>query len=426
MAMLLAIGSLGWLPFLAAGGTLAIVAGILAAIWRADLEDLATSLEQPGLVDGADEAKPRLPFLAPLADAASRLSDRIGEQKARLSERRAIDEAIVEHLPDPVLVLDGGHRLSRANAAARSAFGADVAAVLRHPELRAAMARALTSRSAEAVEISLPVPVERTVRVTVLAPERTASGGTVLVLSDRTHERAVERMRADFVANASHELRTPLASLTGFIETLRGAAADDPPAQRRFLGIMAREAARMQRLIEDLLSLSRIELVEHQPPSGKVELADLLSGLVLSFAPRLAERRMEIALSVSAGLPQVMADQDQLAQVLHNLLDNAVKYGREGGRIEVRAEAGDRGVVIAVADDGPGIPRQHLPRLTERFYRVDKGRSRAVGGTGLGLAIVKHIVNRHRGRLTIESTEGEGATFRVWLPAAEEPAETSA
>ncbi len=426
MAMLLAIGSLGWLPFLAAGGTLAIVAGILAAIWRADLEDLATRLEQPGLVDGADEAKPRLPFLAPLAEAASRLSDRIGEQKARLSERRAIDEAIVEHLPDPVLVLDGGHRLSRANAAARSAFGADVAAVLRHPELRAAMARALASRSAEAVEISLPVPVERTVRVTVLAPERTAPGGTVLVLSDRTHERAVERMRADFVANASHELRTPLASLSGFIETLRGAAADDPPAQRRFLGIMAREAARMQRLIEDLLSLSRIELVEHQPPSGKVELADLLSGLVPGFAPRLAERRMEIALAVSAGLPQVMADQDQLAQVLHNLLDNAVKYGREGGRIEVRAEAGERGVVIAVADDGPGIPRQHLPRLTERFYRVDKGRSRAVGGTGLGLAIVKHIVNRHRGRLTIESTEGEGATFRVWLPAAEEPVDMSA
>ncbi len=323
-------------------------------------------------------------------------------------------------------MLDAGHRLRSANKAAMNAFGDQVAAVLRHPDLRAAMARALAGGASEAAEISLPVPVERTVQATVLAPGRTVPGATVLVLSDRTRERAVERMRADFVANASHELRTPLASLIGFIETLRGPAADDPPAQRTFLGIMAREAARMQRLIDDLLSLSRIELVEHQPPSGRVELADLLSTLLPGFAPRLAERRTEMALSLSPALPQIIADPDQLSQVLHNLIDNAIKYGREDGHIEIRAEASDRGVVLSVADDGPGIPRQHLPRLTERFYRVDQGRSRAVGGTGLGLAIVKHIVNRHRGRFTIESTEGEGTTCRVWLPAAGQPEDPSA
>jgi two-component system phosphate regulon sensor histidine kinase PhoR len=246
-----------------------------------------------------------------------------------------------------------------------------------------------------------------------------------VVLSDRSRERAVERMRADFAATASHELRTPLASLMGFIDTLRGPAADDPPAQQRFLGIMAEQAARMNRLIDDLLSLSRIELTEHQAPAARVDLVELLVGLAAGFEPRLIQHRVTLDLAMTHGLPPVLGDTDQLAQVAQNLLDNAVKYGSEGGTVRLAAEpaAGPRwpvrpGVVVTVADQGHGIPREHLPRLTERFYRVDTGRSRAVGGTGLGLAIVKHIVNRHRGQLAIESEVGVGTTVSVWLPAA--------
>ncbi len=235
-------------------------------------------------------------------------------------------------------------------------------------------------------------------------------------------------MRADFVANASHELRTPLASLMGFIDTLRGPAADDPPAQQRFLGIMAEQAGRMNRLIDDLMSLSRIELTEHQPPADQVDLAALARRIAEGFEPRLEMRRMKLELAIAPDLPTITADADQLVQVLTNLLDNAIKYGREGGGIRLGLAAPPRGgawptrpaLLLSVADDGPGIPRAQVPRLTERFYRVDQGRARQAGaspgGTGLGLAIVKHIVNRHRGQLSIESDTGRGATFTAWLP----------
>jgi two-component system, OmpR family, phosphate regulon sensor histidine kinase PhoR len=263
------------------------------------------------------------------------------------------------------------------------------------------------------------------VHATGVPMEFTAADGgqAVVVLSDRSREHAVERTRADFVANVSHELRTPLASLIGFIDTLRGPAADDPSAQQRFLGIMAEQAARMNRLIDDLLNLSRIELVEHQAPSDAVALRELVARLMASYSPRLRERAVSLDLRMPDDLPAVIGDADQLTQVLQNLLDNAVKYGREGGTVRIEiAEAlpgvqwpARPGVVVSVADQGVGIPRAHLPRLTERFYRVDAGRSRAAGGTGLGLAIVKHIVNRHRGQLLIESEEGVGTTVSVWL-----------
>ena len=313
--------------------------------------------------------------------------------------------------------------MRRANSAARAAFGADMPAVLRHPDLRAAIDRAFVSGMTQTAEVTLPVPVPREVRAAVVPmdPPIADGGRAVVVLSDRTRERAVERMRADFVANVSHELRTPLASLIGFIETLRGPAADDPPAQQRFLGIMGEQAARMNRLIDDLLSLSRIELIEHQPPSDTVELHELVTRLVAGFEPRLKEQSITLDLRLPSDLPAVIGDADQLTQVLQNLLDNAVKYGRKGGtvRLDVAAASSGRpGAVVTVADQGGGIPREHLPRLTERFYRVDTSRSRAAGGTGLGLAIVKHIVNRHRGQLSIESEEGIGTTVSVWLPQA--------
>ena len=353
---------------------------------------------------------------------AQRDSHRQAEDLTRLR-----DSPLLDLLPDATLVLDERRQVLRANQAAQQAFGTDISAVLRHPGLRLAIDRGFRTGEAQMADLALPVPVPRDVQAHILTVDRPLpeGGRAVVILSDRTREKAAERSRADFVANASHELRTPLASLIGFIDTLRGPAADDPPAQQRFLGIMAEQATRMQRLIDDLLSLSRIELAEHQPPRNPVDLTQLIRRVIAGFEPRIAAGQVELDLELPSEPLMVNGDADQLVQVLQNLVDNALKYGADGHFLRVRLSppvAGERwpvrtGLVIAVTDRGPGIPPEHLPRLTERFYRVDKGRSRAVGGTGLGLAIVKHIVNRHRGRLVIQSEVGSGTTVRVWLPA---------
>jgi two-component system phosphate regulon sensor histidine kinase PhoR len=408
-------------------------AAFWAWLWLRDLTRLEATLRHVAsdTQDGTAPA-PQLPAVTELADGIDRLSRTLRERGALVLRLLKADEAIVEKLPDPLIVLAGDRTVLRANAAARAAFGGELAAVLRHPALRAGVDRAFATGQIQRAELEVPVPVERDVDASVipLDPPLADGGQAIVVLSDRTRERAVERMRADFVANASHELRTPLASLIGFTETLRGAAADDPAAQQRFLAIMAEQGARMNRLIDDLLSLSRIELSEHQAPSGMVDLAELVRRAALPFAPSVAARGIRLVAMPDSALQPVPGDADQLLQVLTNLIDNAVKYGREGGEVRVTAAPAGPGrwprrpgVVVAVTDDGPGIPAAHLSRLTERFYRVDKGRSRAVGGTGLGLAIVKHIVNRHRGLLAIDSEEGKGSTFSVWLPA--EPAGAS-
>ncbi len=417
---------------LIAAGAVLLAALIVAMVWARDLARLAAIVRQAG-----EEAPspiiavahpPMLKSVQGIARDIERLSRTMASRATLVGLLRRADEAVVERLPDPLIVLAADRSVRRANAAARTAFGADMLAVLRHPVLRGAVDRAFAQGTPQHAALTIPVPIPRELQATaiVMDPPLADGGRAMIVLSDRTRERAAERTRADFVANASHELRTPLASLIGFIETLRGPAADDRPAQQRFLAIMAEQAERMNRIIDDLLGLSRIELTEHRPPSESVDLAALVPRIAAGFEPRMAARRVTLAVEVAGSLPPVVADADQLAQVLHNLLDNAVKYGREAGtiRLSVRAVATEPrfpvrpGVLIAVADDGTGIPREHLPRLTERFYRVDAGRSRAVGGTGLGLAIVKHIVNRHRGQLAIESEEGAGTTVSVWLPQA--------
>ncbi len=364
------------------------------------------------------------------------LARRVAPRAALVEQLRRADALILERLPDPLIVLAGDGAVRRANAAARSTYGDDMAAVLRHPGLRGAIERTFASGAVQTAELTLPAPVERDVQASVVPmdPPLADGGRAIVVLSDRTRERMVERMRADFVANVSHELRTPLTSLIGFIETLRGPAADDPPAQQRFLAIMAEQGARMNRLIDDLLSLSRIELIEHQLPSEAMDLKELIGRLVAAFEPRLLQRNARVDVQFEDGLPEIVGDPDQIAQVVQNLLDNAMKYGGEGGTIGLKVERpppGGRwpnrpGLTIVVTDRGAGIPREHIPRLTERFYRVDKGRSRAVGGTGLGLAIVKHIVNRHRGQLSIESEVGVGTTVGVWLPLTQPSAGTKA
>ena len=408
----------------------AIAGLIVALIWSRDVDVMAETIRRVGLDQsvGSPRAPPILLVLQQLGREVERLARRVVARAAVEEQLRRADDAIVERLPDPLLVLAADRSVRRANSAARAAFGSDMPAVLRHPDLRGAIDRAFVSRKTETAEVTLPVPVPREVHAAVVPmdPPLADGGQAIVVLSDRTRERAVERTRADFVANASHELRTPLASLIGFIDTLRGPATDDVPAQQRFLAIMGEQAERMNRLIDDLLSLSRIELIEHQPPSEVIDLAGLLPRLAAGFEPRIKERAVSLDLHIQNDVPAVVGDADQLVQVVQNLLDNAVKYGKAGGvvRLEVAVAPTDGrwparpGVIVVVADQGGGIPRAHLPRLTERFYRVDSGRSRAAGGTGLGLAIVKHIVNRHRGQLLIESEEGVGTTVSVWLPQA--------
>ncbi len=418
-------------PALLALGVTLATALVLAWVWARDVRLLIQILRHAAHEDSdAATDGPNSPFLPPLeriARGIERLARTLADRASQVGRLLRANEAIVERLPDLLLILGADGAVRRANAAARAAFGADMAAVVRHPVLRRAIERAFAAQGQpQSAELTLPVPIRRDVQATVLVmdPPLADGGHAIAVLSDRTRERAVERMRADFVANASHELRTPLASLIGFIETLRGPAADDPPAQQRFLAIMAGQAERMNRLIDDLLSLSRIELTEHQPPSDRVDVGQLARRVVAAFEPHLEARRARTTLRVQPDLPPLVADSDQLEQVLQNLVENALKYGREGGRIDIdvaTARPGGRwplrpGVLLSVSDDGPGIAKAHVPRLTERFYRVDKGRGRDAGGTGLGLAIVKHIVNRHRGLLVIESEEGRGSTFSVWLP----------
>lgn len=345
----------------------------------------------------------------------------MSDQRHRLPDARQLLAAI----PSPAILVGAADDVIAANGAAAELFprlklGDPLWAGVRAPAILAAttLARSGVPQTVEHME---RIPVERHYAVEVAATPDT-DGIVLLLFRDRTSELAAERMRTDFVANASHELRTPLASVIGFIETLQGAARNDANARERFLNVMSDQARRMARLIDDLLSLSRIEMSRHLPPSAPV----LLDGVVREAVDglRMVARDRGAALDVSfAGGPWTVAgDRDELYRVVENLAENALKYGRENGRTEITVRAGaaapgdGSAVEIVVRDDGPGIAPQHLPRLTERFYRVDAKESRQKGGTGLGLALVKHIVGRHRGRLDIASEVGKGSTFTVTLP----------
>ena len=305
--------------------------------------------------------------------------------------------------------------------------GGALALALRDPGILDAVRRVYGSSHMETVAWRDRVPVERSFDVTV-APLVVPGQDTALVLTlrDLTEARRVERMRVDFVANASHELRTPLASLLGFVETLQGPARDDPRARGRFLAIMAEQARRMARLVDDLLSLSRIEQHLHVRPDTPVDLSMVVSHVADTLAPLAAESGVRLNLSTSDPVI-VDGDRDELVRVAENLIENAIKYGStmKGGEardagpvdtVDIATMLQGRDGVLTIRDHGPGIAPEHLPRLTERFYRIDAGQSRAKGGTGLGLAIVKHIVARHRGRLQVTSEPLQGACFTVVIP----------
>jgi two-component system phosphate regulon sensor histidine kinase PhoR len=288
------------------------------------------------------------------------------------------------------------------------------------PEVVDAIGRAASSGEVQRVEYSERVPLDRWLEA-IVTPIRQGAGKSDLILMtfhDLTPLRRVEDMRADFVANASHELRTPLAALSGFIETLQGPARDDAGARERFLAIMGAQARRMARLIDDLLSLSRIELKAHVRPAHPVDLAPIVRQVADGLQTLARDRGVEVKIALPPEPLLVRGDRDELIRVFENLIENALKYGAAGKRVEITLarNTGDSEVAVSVRDHGPGIAPEHLPRLTERFYRVDVTESRAQGGTGLGLALVKHIVHRHRGRLTIDSAPGKGATFTVRLP----------
>ena len=385
-----------------------------------------------------------------------------GQAAAPPTDRLTLLAAVVDLLPDPVLIVQRADmsnapvRVIASNGAAQELLrirgdGESLIAVLRHPEVLSTVENTLATGESRTMTYETGGPQSRAFRVWTKILENAVRQSALVVLRDETDARRLERMRADFLANASHELRTPLASITGFVETLQGHARDDIEARDRFLGIMSVQARRMGSLIDDLMSLSRIELNERVPPSGVCDVALVAREVIDGMLPVCSGKNVRLQLSAPVA-SQVVAngERDQIAQVLQNLIDNAVKYAPEGTTVNIAVSDGapfepegpdanvlreqgggrvclvspersheQRYVMVRIADQGSGIAREHLPRLTERFYRVPGQKSGEIGGTGLGLAIVKHVINRHRGGLVAESVPGEGSVFAVFLPQGE-------
>jgi two-component system phosphate regulon sensor histidine kinase PhoR len=386
---------------------LAAVAGYLAA-WH---DTVAAGLAAIGaVICGVAAARNELPAAGPRPNPAE-------------TATQPVDHVSIACLESAAILVDARFAIIAMNAAAVEVFGRpmereDIRVAVRHPAVIECVTTAIRENRDSGREIE---GLGGRGAVFRLKAAPAGDGRVLMSFADVSPARSVERMRADFVANASHELRTPLSTLIGFIETLQGPAAEDEGARARFLDVMANEAARMSRLVDDLLSLSRIELDRNIRPRSSVDLRLLVDDVAEAFdvALRADERTLDVRFAPD--LPPLVADRDQILQVLHNLVSNAIKYGRTGTPIRVEAECEDGAegklVRVSIMNQGDGIPAEHIPRLTERFYRVDTGRSRRLGGTGLGLAIVKHIVERHRGMLRISSVPGESATISFTIPA---------
>ena len=356
----------------------------------------------------------------------------------------------LEALPEAALLIDREGRIAVSNPEARrqlkfEAQGLRLSSILRHPEILDAAHAAAIDGASRAVEYENPAPVEEHFRVYVAPIAWGDDTAALLIFHDQTTQIMTERMRADFLANASHELKTPVTSLSLLIETVSGSARDDADARERFLTMMGVQVERMKRLIDDLLSLSKIELNEHVPPSDRADLLAVLREAMDAVAPIARDRGVTVTVNADAAEQIVVGDRFQLVQVAQNLIDNAVKYSPDGGEVVVEIGAADGResaaelagrrwgdaarialltpsttagrsyAYLRVADAGPGIPRRHLPRLSERFFRVERDQTAEKTGTGLGLAIVKHIVNRHRGGFVVESEPGRGSAFAIYL-----------
>lgn len=338
--------------------------------------------------------------------------------------------AALDAMQESVFLLGKDRRVLFANRIARSIFGGqfintDFVTVIRHPSCISTINAVIEGDSSGEVIVAVDQPARMTLRILVTAPGDGIPGWAdklIVSISDISNVQQAEQMRSDFIANVSHELRSPLTAISGFTETLKGAAHDDPEARERFLNLLEQETQRMVRLISDLLSLSKVEALQRVRPDGKVNVGEIINRVKSSLSPVAETEGSRISIKIDDD-SEIPGSSDELTQVFQNLIENAIKYGKQDSDVRVhifRQEefAGMPGpcLQIDVMDEGAGIPREHIGRLTERFYRVDNHRSRDKGGTGLGLAIVKHIVNRHRGRLQISSEPGVGSKFSVVLP----------
>lgn len=381
---------------------------------------------------------PSLGFLSmvgELSDALGKLQ-RIWEVKKQQMERIITErEILVDTLPDILIMINDEGSIIRTNRAARAIFGQNLANrhikdVIPNEVLMETISSVIEDLKGREVEFRIEDPVLRDFLAVIERFPIPSAGGmsVVITINDITELKSVEQMRADFVANASHEIRTPLASIAGFIETLQGPARDDEQAREEFLKLMAEQAERMKQLINDLLSLSKIEMNAHTVPMDPVEIMTVIRRSADLLRPQAKAKNVTFKLDAPEDLPLVKGDANELAQVMHNFISNAIKYGASDSEVVITARETStlprdqnmrnlsRVIRVSVKDEGEGIAKEHLARLTERFYRVDSARTRTIGGTGLGLAIVKGIITRHRGAINIESTVGKGSTFSVYLP----------
>lgn len=412
---------------------------VLTALILRPLMDNITTLTNyaNNLAEDRQADEPSLKYLSAISELPKAFIDlhHFWEKKKKHTAGMITEyETLVDSLPDILIMCNNAQKIIRTNKAAREVFGQNLAnkslsTIIPSDELLNGVADVIEERQGRRIEFHLD-SIMRDFRAIINLFFPAASGESIAVivtLNDITELQRVEKMRAEFVANASHEIRTPLASIKGFIETLRGPARNDQVALDEFLKIMDDQASRMKNLIDDLLTLSKIQANERTLPSGCVDIAQIARDEKEGFIWAAKEKNMSLRLDIAEGLPSVLGEFNELRQVLHNLISNALKYGNTGTEVAVSMRVTSvlpddpnfsklhRAVMISVMDNGEGIPREHLPRLTERFYRVDSARTRSIGGTGLGLAIVKHIINRHRGVLTIDSVVGQGSTFSVYL-----------
>jgi two-component system phosphate regulon sensor histidine kinase PhoR len=397
------------------------------------------------VLDIAEDKKPPTPNLG-LLNISSNLSSALvqlyrnwREKKHQMESIITEREILVDTLPDILIMTNDDKVIVRTNRAARHVFGQNMAGkalkkVIDSDVLLNAVTAVIDDLKGRETDFHLSEPEPKDMRAVIEHFPIASKGGisVIITLNDVTQLKQIQKMRADFVSNASHEIRTPLTSIAGLIETIQGPARDDPEAQKQFLAMMGEQAERMKNLISDLLSLSKIEMNAHRVPTEAVEMPPMIEKEAAQFAWAVKNKNMKVVIDCSEDLPPVRGEENELKQVIHNLLGNAIKYGFSDSEVSVTARVTsdlprdtnfiqlNRAMVITVRDQGEGIPREHLPRLTERFYRVDSARTRKVGGTGLGLAIVKHILQRHRGALLIDSVVGEGSSFHVYLPLKED------
>jgi two-component system phosphate regulon sensor histidine kinase PhoR len=330
-------------------------------------------------------------------------------------------QTIVNALPHPAFIMDFDYKIQCANSAAEILFdaqltGIDFVRILRQPKAIECLRKSVKTGKLKTCNLVLHLQTPRTYKASAASLQKTGNESILFTLIDVSAEIDAEKSRSTFVANVSHELRSPLTSLMGIVETLQGPAREDVKARDNFLNLMHGETQRMSRLVGDLLSLSKLEAKEHLPPKGEVDIPRLIRRIIAVLSESKPDYKNRVVLTVPDNLPHITGDRDELTEVFQNLIENALKYSEPKTSVEISVIQNENTLAITIQDQGEGIAAKHLPRLTERFYRVDKGRSRESGGTGLGLAITKHILNRHRGRLSIESEIGVGSVVSVTLP----------